>query len=77
MTTYWTNFAKAGDPNGPSVPTWPRFEKASGRTLYLGTPIAVGGAPDADSLAVFDAVYARVRGDPKTQADSAVRQRGK
>jgi para-nitrobenzyl esterase len=77
MTTYWTNFAKTGDPNGPSVPTWPKFGKVRGQALYLGTPIAVGGAPDVNSLAVFDAVYARVRGEAKTQADSAVMQRGK
>ena len=77
MTTYWTNFAKTGDPNGPSVPTWPRFGKVRGQALYLGTPIAVGGAPDANSLAVFDAVYARVRGESKTQADSAVGEGGK
>jgi para-nitrobenzyl esterase len=77
MTTYWTNFAKTGDPNGPSVPTWPKFGKVRGQALYLGTPIAVGGAPDVNSLAVFDAVYARVRGEAKTQADRAVMQRGK
>jgi para-nitrobenzyl esterase len=77
MTTYWANFARSGDPNGPSVPTWPVFSKKGGQTLYLGTPIVVGAAPDANSLAVFDAVYARVRGDAKTQADSAVGQVGK
>ncbi|HEX5263367.1 MAG TPA: carboxylesterase family protein, partial [Phenylobacterium sp.] len=38
MMRYWTNFARSGNPNGPGLPTWPRFNQA-GRTLSL--------APDA------------------------------
>ncbi len=33
MQNYWTNFAKTGDPNGSSLPRWPKFD-AAGRA-YL------------------------------------------
>jgi para-nitrobenzyl esterase len=44
MVTYWTNFAKKGDPNGPGVPTWPVYDEAKGTgVLHLDTTITVKG----------------------------------
>jgi len=64
MSSYWTNFVKAGDPNGPGLPRWPRFDPAHDSVLRLDDPVAVTGVPNLDKLQAFDAVYSAVRGAP-------------
>ena len=64
ISTYWTNFVKTGDPNGPGLPHWPRFDPAHDSLLRLDDPIAVTAVPNLDKLQAFDAVYSTVRGAP-------------
>ena len=47
MMTYWSNFARTGDPNGGSLPRWPRYDASTGyRVLHLAPSITA--APDTD-----------------------------
>jgi para-nitrobenzyl esterase len=64
ISSYWTNFATSGNPNGRDLPVWPPFTIADSKVLYLGDPITVGGVANIDSLNVFDAVFTAVRGAP-------------
>jgi para-nitrobenzyl esterase len=46
MMTYWTSFARSGDPNGAGLPKWPGYGKAGGyQVLHLDE--AIEAAPDA------------------------------
>ena len=64
MSSYWVNFARSGNPNGPSLPSWPAFTNADSKVLEIGDPIAIDGVTNINGLKVFDAVYTTVRGKP-------------
>lgn len=39
VSTYVTNFAKKGDPNGSGLPPWPAYDPASYKTMQLGARV--------------------------------------
>ncbi len=43
VMTYWTNFARSGDPNGPGLTVWPRFDTTHD-VLHLD--VTTGVTPD-------------------------------
>jgi para-nitrobenzyl esterase len=44
MMRAWTRFATSGDPNGPGLPQWPRYDRATDPYLEFGTLIRAGRA---------------------------------
>jgi para-nitrobenzyl esterase len=62
MATYWTNFAKSGDPNGEGVPVWPNFTRAAERVLHIGESETAGGVPNLEELQRLDLRYRSLRG---------------
>jgi para-nitrobenzyl esterase len=50
MSSYWTNFAKTGDPNGKGLPEWPGFNRRDKMILQLNDPCFAEKLPDADAL---------------------------
>ena len=57
MTTYWSNFARTGDPNGPGLPKWPRYNAGDRRVLHLDVTIT---AADDTMRARYEAIDAYV-----------------
>jgi para-nitrobenzyl esterase len=64
MSSYWVNFARSGNPNGPDLPMWPAFTNADSKVLEIGKPMTVDGVTNINGLRVFDDVYTSVRGKP-------------
>jgi para-nitrobenzyl esterase len=58
LATYWTNFAKHGDPNGAGVPAWPTFTNQNRQVMYFHNKAFVGPVPSAKALDVLDTYFA-------------------
>lgn len=57
MGTYWTNFAKYGNPNGQGVPNWPDFSESNPEVMYFNQKAYIGTVPSEASLKVLDKYF--------------------
>ena len=67
MQTYWVNFAKTGDPNGPGLPIWPAFSASSQQVMYLDTDAHSGAVPNLRQLEALDAYFEWLRVETSKQ----------
>jgi para-nitrobenzyl esterase len=62
IMSYWTNFAKTGDPNGQGLPAWPALTKADQRVMYFDGQSGAQPLPNAKQLEALGAYFAWRRG---------------
>lgn len=59
MQSYWTNFAKSGDPNGAGLPAWPLSTSGAPQTLVIDEETKAVAGYRASQLAVIYAGWSR------------------
>jgi len=61
MMSYWSNFAKTGNPNGSGLPHWPRYTPQDHQVMILGENIHPRPATDQKRFEFIDSSVARYR----------------
>ena len=53
MSSYWINFIKTGDPNGPNLPQWPAYDNNNPQVIELGDNVKAIPLPHKEQLEFF------------------------
>jgi para-nitrobenzyl esterase len=59
MRTYWTNFAKSGNPNGPDVPAWRPQSVRDDLLLISNSGVTCGPDPMRERLDLIEQLASR------------------
>jgi para-nitrobenzyl esterase len=63
MSSYWVNFAKTGDPNGPGLPPWPAFTDSAQTVMHFDASSSARPAPNMTQINAMDEYFAWRRGE--------------
>jgi para-nitrobenzyl esterase len=61
ISSYWVNFAKTGDPNGPGLPDWPAFTENDQKVMVFDAAPSARPVPNLDKLKAYDAYISWLR----------------
>jgi para-nitrobenzyl esterase len=54
MSSYWVNFARTGDPNGPGLPTWAPYSPDAPKKMLIGPEPRLADDPDIARLRLLE-----------------------
>ena len=58
MSSYFVNFAKTGDPNGPGLPPWPAFTESAQNVMHFDAKPGARPAPNMTQIQALDDYFA-------------------
>ena len=67
MSSYFVNFAKTGDPNGPGLPIWPAFTESTQTVMHFDARSSARPAPNMPQISAMDAYFAWRREEAKAK----------
>jgi para-nitrobenzyl esterase len=65
ISSYWVNFAKTGDPNGPGIPKWPAFSENDQQAMVFEATPSAKPVPNLDKIKAFDSYISWRRDEAK------------
>jgi para-nitrobenzyl esterase len=68
MSSYWVNFAKNGDPNGPGLTAWPAFSPSAQNAMIFDTQPGARPLPNMAQIKAFDGYYKWLREQAKAHS---------
>jgi para-nitrobenzyl esterase len=66
MRSYWTQFAKTGNPNGSSLPLWDAYDQHADQCLELGRTIVARPIPHESQLQVLEHINREILAETAT-----------